>query len=384
MRDIEPSSLLYLAEGDSESLNSWSGSSHRLVNAMRRHGLSVNTANVLPGRLGRWAAMALALRPSRARWAASYHLGNFGYMLRTRRAVAVARRQAPKTVVLQSGATFDIGRRPEHAWYLYCDANAMLAERGRPYSTDSALPPRLLGDVLRRERETYHRCTGIFAMSEMARQSFITDFGVPGDRVTTVFAGPNLEIIPEESEVAGPRLGPPTIAFVGKAFLRKGGDVLLAAFAVVRQAIPDARLVIAGSTPSMGVGDGVEVRGWLDPKGSGPGSLSALYQSADLFCLPSRYEPFGIVFVEAMLHALPCVGTLGWAMPEIIEPGATGWLAAMDDTQGLATILIDALSDRARLRAMGMEARRRAMESFSWDRVVARMLTKMRSDADSG
>lgn len=371
--------ILYLSEGDSESLHSWSGSSYRLVTALRDQGASVRTADVLPGKLGRYLAMGLAFRPSRRAWAAGFHLGAFGFAQRSRNARRAGAAQPGDAVLIQSGATFN-GRLHGHRLYLYCDANVLIAERGRPWSQDSEMSADVLREVVERERGVYRQATRIFTMSEMARRSFIEDFGIDAARVSTVYAGSNLRTMPTDDEVTAPREGPPRIVFVGKAFRRKGGDDVLAAFRLVRAQIPDAQLVIAGGGYDGPGGDGVEVRGFVDPNGTGPGTLRDLYQGADVFCMPSRYEPFGIVFVEAMLHALPCVGARAWAMPELIDDGATGWLVDPGNVPDLARVLTAALRDRPRLRAMGMAGRRKALETFAWDKVAGRMIDHIRRD----
>lgn len=61
-----------------------------------------------------------------------------------------------------------------------------------------------------------------------------------------------------------------------------------------------------------------------------PRGLKALFLSSDIFCMPSRYEPFGTVFAEAMLHGLPCVGSRAYGSEVIIE-GVTGWLVEAGD-----------------------------------------------------
>jgi glycosyltransferase involved in cell wall biosynthesis len=93
--------------------------------------------------------------------------------------------------------------------------------------------------------------------------------------------------------------------------------------------------------------------------------------------MPSIFEPFGIVFIEAMMHGLPCVGADAWAMPEIIEDGETGWLVPAGDAAALAQTLIGALRNRQRLREMGLRGRRRAAARFDWRRAASVMLCRM-------
>lgn len=371
-------SLLYLAEGSSETPQSWSGSSLGVVRALRALGAQVHTSDVLPGRLGRWLSIAASFHPDRKTWSARYHSGAVGELLRRSRARRAVRRHAEATAVVQNGATFD-SAIPDRPLFIYCDANAIFAARGRPYSSVAALSETTLQRVIERERRVYQRATAVFTLSDALRRSFIEDFGVPPERVRTAHGGSNLPYTPGDDVLSAARSGPPTILFVGKDFERKGGLDLLAAFREMRCQLPDARLVIAGANPPQAAGvDGVEIVGYVDPTRTGPGSLSALYASADLFCMPSRYEPFGVVFVEAMLHGLPCVGARAWAMPEIIAENETGWLSPPGDVRAVAATLTAALADRQRLRAFGARGRQRALTHFTWTRAAEIILAGIR------
>jgi starch synthase len=82
----------------------------------------------------------------------------------------------------------------------------------------------------------------------------------------------------------------------------------------------------------------VEILGHLD-KDSAAGweAFLGAYQRAHVFCLPTRFEPFGIAFVEAMHFGLPCVGTATDAVPEIVADGETGYLVPVDDEAALTS-----------------------------------------------
>jgi len=94
----------------------------------------------------------------------------------------------------------------------------------------------------------------------------------------------------------------PTILFVGRQFHRKVGDLLVEAFRRVRERIPEARLMIAGppSRSNRSQGSPFSAISTRDDP-SGWAALVAAYGSADVFCLPTRFEPFGIAFIEAIV-----------------------------------------------------------------------------------
>ena len=63
--------------------------------------------------------------------------------------------------------------------------------------------------------------------------------------------------------------------------------------------------------------------------------------------MPSRYEPFGVVFTEALARGLPCIARDAYAMPEIVTPGVSGALVTSDDEHELAAAIAAALVDDA-------------------------------------
>jgi glycosyltransferase involved in cell wall biosynthesis len=374
------SPLLVLAEGDPETLDSWSGSTLHLVQALRRRGYDVRGSDVTERGVARVAAVVSTFSPHRRRWAARYHFGPAAFAARSRRARhAVRAGGAQWDGIIQIGATFDSTSASAAPTFVYCDSNAHVAAANRPYGDVAQLSPVEFGRMVGRETTVYGRAAHVFTMSELVRRSFLEDFRLSPDKVTTVYAGANLDpstCVPRAASLAGP----PTILFVGRHWEAKGGPVLLEAFLRARSVHSDLRLVIAGCSPPLGEIPGVEVLGPVD-KGAPGGAerILGLYRGADLFCMPSRFDAFGIVFVEAMLHAVPCVGSRHAAMPEIVTHGKTGWLVSVGDVPELQKCLVDAFRDRAALARMGQRGRERALELFTWDSVAGRMHRVMQS-----
>lgn len=370
--------LLLLCEGDAETAHgSFSGSAHSLISHLRAAGHVVRSADVDLYGAERWLGAGLSFSPERRRWGVRYHLGAWPFLLRSRVADRQIREQRHEIdAVIQIGATFRIGADPRLPYFLYCDSNIRMAERGRATgeSQAAALETGEIDSVAEREGEVYRNAAAVFTISERLRRSFIEDFRLDPRRVHAVHAGPNLDLSQFSPTPDDRPPHPPTLLFVGVKFQRKGGDLLLEAFRQVRTEIPEARLRIIGPRSLQLDEPGAECLGFL--RKDEPAELARLldaYRSSDVFCLPTRYEPFGIVFLEAMFFGLPCVGTDAWAVPEMIDDGVTGFLFPPDDAAALADRLLRLLRDPELSRRMGRAGQARARAHFTWSAVIERM-----------
>ena len=366
--------VLVLAEGDPADPNSSSGTPGSILRHLRRAGAEAVGADVDLHGPARVLAAAATFAPGRRRWRVKYHLGPLPFALRSRNATRLAGR-AGTEAVLQYGATFHTRLAPHQALFLYCDSTVRLSI-GDPQAWSASLRPRELEGAVARERAVYEAAAMIFTLSDCVRRSFLDHLGLPPEKVLTVYAGANLE--PDSVAVPAPAGEAPTVLFVGREFERKGGDVLLQAFRTVREAMPQARLIIAGPERLPRLDPGVEFLGYLPRRDAEAGGrLARAFASAHVFCLPTRFEPFGIVIVEAMLQGLPVVATRVWAVPELVVDGETGFTVPRDDADALADRLVRLLRDPALARRMGAAGRARAETRFTWGHGVAKMTEAM-------
>ena len=275
-------------------------------------------------------------------------------------------------VVLQNGALFSPGRPPPYPYVIYLDQTRALAERARAHpSAGLPAPPRWGEDWRQHEGAAYREAAAVVAFSRRAARSVVEDYGVDLGRVHVVGAGAN--VVPDEVERHDDGN---TILFIGREFERKGGRVLLDAFARLRQTRPGVRLLIVGPRRLEVMPHGVLQLG-PEPLAAIPGLLA----QATVFTLPTLAEPFGLAFLDAMACAVPCVGTEVDSVPDIIEHGRTGLLVPPGDAAALARALGALLVDRDRAREMGARGRERVMAHFTWGRVARRLAEVLRSAA---
>lgn len=200
---------------------------------------------------------------------------------------------------------------------------------------------------------------------------------------------------------------PKRIVYVGRLSPEKGVHLLIEAFKRIAHKWPDVKLVIVGpdeiNPPELvvhisddpllqellplfdsatyrnvlsdcikGIEDRVEFVGNL-PHGE---DLVNHYRSGDVCVFPSIWdEPFGMPVIEAMACGSPVIATTGGAYPELVTEGQTGLLVPKNQPQPLAEAL-DALMGNGLLRRqMGIAARKRAVEHFSWDVLAKRLMS---------
>ena len=220
----------------------------------------------------------------------------------------------------------------------------------------------------------------------------------------TLFEGVDIEQFGLSRHAKSER-GTKRILFVGRVSPEKGVHVLLSAFQKVSKRYPQAELEIVGQLgslrPQFNVGLD-DVSAILDPALSfsknyvsilksmlpqslldhvcfvGPvphTQLASYYQNADVFVFPSLWnEPFGMPIAEAMATGVPAIGTNGGGIPEIITHGKTGLLVKRGDASALAEAILCLLLDEEMRKSMGKTARKRAVELFSWNQTVEKLL----------
>jgi len=161
------------------------------------------------------------------------------------------------------------------------------------------------------------------------------------------------------------------ILFVGRLVAQKGVDLLLQAFAVILRRWPQSKLVIVGDgdlelylkrlVRYLGIGHRVRFVNWQ----TGP-ALVEFFQRSQAVVVPSYYEPFGMVALEAMACGRPVVVSEVGGLSEIIEDGIHGYLIPRGDYLELARRLSSLISSPTQRHEMGASARARAL-TYTWE-----------------
>lgn len=218
----------------------------------------------------------------------------------------------------------------------------------------------------------HHRLQAVICNSRMVRDDIARRFGVAGDKLHVIYNGVDLDVFhPRLREQRGQALRQkvgagdtaPVILFVGSGYERKGLPTLLRAFSRMQRR--DARLWVVGRdkhelpmrklAQTLGVDERVLFLGEQ-------AEVKPFYGAADVFALPTQYDPFPNAALEALACGLPVVTTATCGAAELVS-AANGLVIAAGDAAALATSL-DALCGNA--PAM-RDAARRSVEHLSLD-----------------
>ena len=208
--------------------------------------------------------------------------------------------------------------------------------------------------------------------------------GVPAAQVHTIHTFADLDDAPAVPRAALDTPGePPLLLFLGRLHEKKGVDVALKALAE----LPDCWLWIAGEGPlrgelealaaNLGVADRTRFLGWRTDRG-------ALLRAADLLVVPSRYEPFGTIMVEAWATATPLVATSAAGPSAYIEDGRNGLLVEIDNVPALALAIRRVLADSRLADALVAGGRETFEARFTRERVVGEWMEYYRFAASGG
>lgn len=219
------------------------------------------------------------------------------------------------------------------------------------------------------ERSIYQNATTVFTRSTDVAADLTNLYDIPADKVECVYAGSNIrtpKIEPPRDRYARQR-----ILFVGLDWERKGGPELVEAFRRVLKSHPRAQLLIAGANVPLDVPN-CTVLGRL-----GGDQLAAQFAQASVFCLPTKLEPFGIAFVEALMNRLPIVATRVGAVPDMVQDGVNGYLVEPGQVEPLALALDKVLADEQLRETMGQRSYERALDRYNWTRVGERIRARV-------
>ncbi|MEN6344195.1 MAG: glycosyltransferase family 4 protein [Armatimonadia bacterium] len=222
----------------------------------------------------------------------------------------------------------------------------------------------------------------VLANSHFIERELIQAYQVPPEKITVVGCGVRSEDFQTSADIEVFRTlfcarRERLVGFVGRLARVKGPDVLVQAVPAILSVCPDTQFVFAGDgsmrdgllrqAREAGVAERVRLVGHLTGD-----VLAAFYHACDVIAIPSLYEPFGMVALEAMAAGRPVIASATGGLKETVLAGATGVAIPPRDPRALASAVVQLLMNPQAAASLGRQAQERIATEFRWDDVATR------------
>jgi glycosyltransferase involved in cell wall biosynthesis len=227
----------------------------------------------------------------------------------------------------------------------------------------------------------HRRQSHLIACSEAVKRDLI-DKGIAADRITVMHYPVDPDDIRPTRSVdnvrreLGASFDTPVVGTFAHLSPKKAHRDLVQAAAHVLNCLPKAQFWCFGDGPlrteieqtarDLGIADRFKLFGFRH-------DVADLMQAIDVMCLPSRREPFGLVYVEAALAGKPVIACDAGGAPEIVAHGETGLLVSPSNVEQLAGAIFTLLDNRDAAASMGRRGRELALERYNWPRYIERL-----------
>jgi mannosylfructose-phosphate synthase len=240
------------------------------------------------------------------------------------------------------------------------------------------------------ELRIFESVTAQTVTTDIQREKIEHLYGFSAENIVTIPPGVDVHTFkPLEPGAGAAETGLPEryVFCLSRIDTNKGHDFLLNAFDQVRRAIADVHLVIGGGSPEpqqrerkvfammreiideKRMADRVHVIGYVPDE-----MLVPYYRQAELFALPSLFEPFGMTAIEAMASGTPVVASRLGGIRTVITSGLNGLLVDPSDTEEFAAAMVQLLTDHEATERLGREGRDVVRQQFSWEAIAERHL----------
>lgn len=261
-------------------------------------------------------------------------------------------------------------------------------------STEISYSPLKMSYYYFRERSLWSSANEVVTVANVIKDDLMKFYGLRDDKVNVIYNGVDTSIfkplrdfdIPEALQTLK---GKKIALFVGHFGLRKGLPFVIEAMKKVKENVKDAALVCIGGVPSW-LGNKNDYWSYLRSIVEKNGlqevvylldkvpnaSLPSYYSMATVFVLPTYYEAFGKVIIEAMACGLPVITTKRGGNEEAVSDGVSGLLVNYGSVKELAEAITKILSNDKLARQMGEMGRERVQKDFTW-KIVANRLNRI-------
>lgn len=217
--------------------------------------------------------------------------------------------------------------------------------------------------------------------SNYMRDEVVRIFELPQDKVDVIPNGIEYDLFkidPESERIRRQFIEPDKrmVFFVGRLVYEKGVQTVIEAMPRVLEEVPDLRFLVAGTGPHVralqamidefGMSEKIKLLGFVDAN-----NLVKFYKCADLTVVPSLYEPFGMVTLEAMVAGCPVIVADTGGLKEIVVHEETGLCFKPGNSESLAQAMIRVLKNEDLAGRLTSDAMNLVGEKYNWNRIAS-------------
>lgn len=217
------------------------------------------------------------------------------------------------------------------------------------------------------DRQSLMSMKKIFTQNQWTKDFLVKNYGISEDKVINAHFGVNLKPLMIDKDYSKDLL---LIVLRKGTEKRKGLNLLLEAFPIIRQSFPTVKLAVVGT-------DGPEIEGVQYYYNQSRETTVELFKKCTLYTMPALFEPNGITYLEALANKAPIVGLNRFAFPEFAGYGEYGFIVDNADKFSLSQTIITALSDKRKLEIMGKKGQEYVLSNFSWGKTVSSIINNM-------
>jgi glycogen(starch) synthase len=265
----------------------------------------------------------------------------------------------------------------KHAYRIPLVATIHATEYGRH---QGHIPPGMSKIIHQVEWWLTYESVRTIACSNYMRDEVVRIFELPEDKTTVIPNGIEYDLFRMDTDTERIRkqfIEPDSrmIFFVGRLVYEKGVQTVIEAMPKVLEEFPDLRFLVAGTGPHVralqvmidefGMSEKIKLLGFVEAD-----KLVKFYKCADITVVPSIYEPFGMVVLEAMVAGCPVIVADTGGLKEIVVHEETGLCFKPNDPESLAQAMIRVLRDESLAQQLTSDAHRFIGEKYNWERIA--------------
>lgn len=366
--------IIGVSYGNPWDLNTWSNNPYYLFNALKQKGILRNAwgRNIFKNEL-RWAKLLAVLKFKTLKKAEIGNLANRYFIskkLGREFKEFLSNTTYDKNDVIISTSSFIDFDGIDIPFYLYGDTSFADFYLNYP-GAKRLISKKVAKKIFDYEIKQINRAKKIFTFSQWAKQSLITNYGTREEKIDVVGHG---YCLPDVENFDKKKIEKPWILFVSTNWHKKGGDIVLQAFNLVKEKYKNYELHIIGRVPYQILKEnisGLVYHGFLNKNNKKDvDKMIELYKRASIFVLPSLFDPMPNITLEANYFKTPVIASNVCGIPEQVIDGKTGFIINEQDSEKYAQ-KIELLINNEWLRyEMGESGRVFVKENFSWDSVI--------------